>query len=446
MQGFVKQRVTVIGTGYVGLVTGTCLSHIGHTVVCVDIDEAKVARMQRGKVPIYEPGLDEMFQAELQSGRLTITTDLAAAVTNTNIIFLALPTPQGADGAADLSAVLSVADTLGQLLTGPAVVVTKSTVPVGTGDKIREKLAAHTSVEFDVVSNPEFLREGHAVADCLHPDRIVVGASKPESFERMRQLYAPYLQSTEQMVETDVRSSELTKYAANSFLAMKVSFINEIANLCEKVGADVESVRRGIGPDERIGRQFLQAGIGYGGSCFPKDVEALLYTATENAYDFKLLKSIVTVNQTQKSRLFEKALEYFNGELTGKKIAMWGLAFKPDTDDVRESPAFHTIPKLLEAGASVIAYDPHAIANTKKYFGEKPGLDYATDPMEACRGADALFIVTEWQEFRDTDLGALKQTLAAPVIFDGRNIFEPADMESRGFHYESIGRPHADLP
>lgn len=440
MEGFAKQRVAMIGTGYVGLVTGTCLSHIGHMVTCVDIDEAKVARMQRGEVPIYEPGLEDLFREELASDRLSVTTDLAAAVKDADLIFLALPTPQGADGAADLSAVLSVAETLGPLLTGPVVIVTKSTVPVGTGDKIREHLSANTAVEFDVVSNPEFLREGHAVEDCLRPDRIVVGANKPESFARMRQLYAPYLESSDQLVEMDVRSSELTKYAANSFLAMKVSFINEIANLCEKVGADVEAVRRGIGPDERIGRQFLQAGIGYGGSCFPKDVEALLYTANENQYDFKLLKSIVTVNQSQKTRLYDKALAYYDGDLKGKKLALWGLAFKPDTDDVRESPAFHTIPKLLDAGATVVAYDPHAIAGTQKHFGERQGLGYATDAMAACRGADALLIVTEWQEFRDADLDQVKALLASPVVFDGRNIFDPADMKARGFHYESIGR------
>ena len=440
MDDFAAQRVTMIGTGYVGLVTSTCLSHIGHTVTCVDIDEAKVARMQNGEVPIYEPGLEELFREELASGRLTITTQLAEAVKGADLIFFALPTPQGADGAADLSAVLSVAGTLGPLLTGPVVVVTKSTVPVGTGDKIRQKLAANATVDFDVVSNPEFLREGHAVEDCLHPDRIVVGANKSESFTRMRQLYAPYLGSPDQLVEMDVRSSELTKYAANSFLAMKVSFINEIANLCEKVGADVEAVRRGIGPDERIGRQFLQAGIGYGGSCFPKDVEALLYTANENNYDFKLLKSIVTINQTQKSRLFEKLQEYYTGNLKDKKVAMWGLAFKPDTDDVRESPAFHTIPKLLEAGVQVVAYDPHAMENTRRYFGEYDGLTYANDVYAACEGADALLIITEWQEFREADLDRVKTALASPVIFDGRNIYDPADMKQRGFHYESIGR------
>lgn len=439
MDEFAAQQVTIIGTGYVGLVTGTCLSHIGHSVTCVDIDEAKVRRMQQGEVPIYEPGLEELFRTELGSGRLRITTDLGAAVNGADLIFLALPTPQGADGAADLSAVLGVAGTLGPLLTSSVIVVTKSTVPVGTGDKIREKLSSSTSVEFDVVSNPEFLREGHAVEDCLHPDRIVVGARDEASFRRMRQLYAPYLESAEQLVEMDVRSAELTKYAANSFLAMKVSFINEIANLCENVGADVEAVRRGIGPDERIGSQFLQAGIGYGGSCFPKDVEALLYTANENEYDFKLLKSIVTVNQGQKERLVEKVRAHY-GDLRGKKFAVWGLAFKADTDDVRESPAFYTIPQLLDAGATVVAYDPHAIENTKRQLGEPEGLHYADDKYAACEGADALLIITDWREFREADISKVTQHLSSPVIFDGRNLYDPAAMAAAGIHYESIGR------
>ncbi len=436
-------RVAVIGTGYVGLVTGVCLAHVGHQVTCVDIDADKVSRMQSGEVPIYEPGLEPLFNEVLSSGSLTVTTDTETAVREAEVVFLALPTPQGADGAADLSAVLAVADQLSSLLFGFTVVVTKSTVPVGTGDEVAKRIAANAKSPFAVVSNPEFLREGLAVEDCLHPDRIVIGADSERARDLLHDLYAPMVKSESQFVDMDVRSAELTKYAANSFLAMKVSFINEIANLSERLGADVEAVRRGIGPDPRIGRRFLQAGIGYGGSCFPKDVEALLHTSRLYGYEFKLLESIVIINQSQKIRLISKLEAFFPDGLAGKRLAMWGLAFKPDTDDVRESPALHMIPLLIEKGATVVAYDPHARETTERVFGNPEGLIYAQTALEAVEAADALCIVTEWDEFRTVDLAAVREKLGAPVIFDGRNLYEPSAMKAAGFHYEAIGRAAA---
>ena len=432
--------VAVVGTGYVGLVTGVCLAHVGHKVTCVDIDADKVARMRRGEVPIYEPGLEPLFREVLEAGTVEITTDLKAAVAAADIVFLALPTPQGADGAADLSAVLTVADQLGSMLNGFTVIVTKSTVPVGTGDQVAKRIQATATGEFAVASNPEFLREGLAVEDCLHPDRIVIGTASAAARDLLHRLYAPMVERETQFVDMDVRSAELTKYAANSFLAMKVSFINEVANLCELVGADVEAVRRGIGPDPRIGEKFLQAGIGYGGSCFPKDVEALLHTSKAAGYDFRLLSSIVDVNQSQKIRLIQKLETYFADGLAGKRLAMWGLAFKPDTDDVRESPALHMIPLLLEKGATVVAYDPHARHTAESVLGHPEGLVYAESALDAVRGADALCIVTEWDEFRTVDVKAVRDLLGQPVIFDGRNIFEPSDMAAAGFHYEPVGR------
>ncbi len=432
--------VAVVGTGYVGLVTGVCLAHVGHKVTCVDIDADKVARMRRGEVPIYEPGLEPLFREVLEAGTVEITTDLKAAVAAADIVFLALPTPQGADGAADLSAVLTVADQLGSMLNGFTVIVTKSTVPVGTGDQVAKRIQATATGEFAVASNPEFLREGLAVEDCLHPDRIVIGTASAAARDLLHRLYAPMVERETQFVDMDVRSAELTKYAANSFLAMKVSFINEVANLCERVGADVEAVRRGIGPDPRIGEKFLQAGIGYGGSCFPKDVEALLHTSKAAGYDFRLLSSIVDVNQSQKIRLIQKLETYFADGLAGKRLAMWGLAFKPDTDDVRESPALHMMPLLLEKGATVVAYDPHARHTAESVLGHPEGLVYAESALDAVRGADALCIVTEWDEFRTVDVKAVRDLLGQPVIFDGRNIFEPSDMAAAGFHYEPVGR------
>jgi UDPglucose 6-dehydrogenase len=434
-------QIAVVGTGYVGLVTGTCLAQAGHSVSCVDIDPAKVARMQAGEVPIYEPGLEDMFTANLEAKRLTITTDLAEGIAGATVIFLALPTPPGADGSADLTAVLKVAEQLGPLLQNYAVVVDKSTVPVGTGEQVRERIAKGATGAFDVVSNPEFLREGLAVQDFMHPDRIVVGAESEAAFDVMRQVYQGFLDTPEQLVCMDVRSAEMTKYAANSFLAMKVSYMNEIANLCELLGANVDAVRLGIGPDQRIGTKFLFAGIGYGGSCFPKDVQALHYTAKAEGYDFKLLDSIIQVNQAQRQRLVEKLLAYYGGDVAGKHFALWGLAFKPDTDDIREAPALNILDKLLAAGATVTAYDPEATANVQKHYGDKPGLDYAQSALAAAKGADALLLVTEWEEFRSPDFAALKAALKAPVVFDGRNLYPLATMQEAGFYYASIGRP-----
>jgi len=434
-------NIAVVGTGYVGLVTGVCLAHAGHTVTCVDIDEAKVAKMQAGQVPIYEPGLAEIFAEVLKQQRLRLTTSLAEGVSEAEAVFLALPTPPGADGSADLSAVLSVADQLGPLLNRYTVVVNKSTVPVGTGKQVAARVAAGTRQAFDVVSNPEFLREGLAVQDFLHPDRIVVGAAGDKAAAVMKQIYEPFIEEPEQLVFMDVRSAEMTKYAANSFLAMKVSFMNEIANMCELLGANVDAVRLGIGPDPRIGRQFLRAGIGYGGSCFPKDVQALQHTAQTTGYDFKLLQSLITVNELQQQRLVQKLLEYYKGDVSGRHFAVWGLAFKPDTDDIREAPALDIISGLLEKGATVTAYDPEATENAKRYFGGQEGLSFAGSSYEALEGADALLLVTEWEEFRAPDLAAVKAALKAPTVFDGRNIYDLGDMKQAGFYYESIGRP-----
>jgi UDPglucose 6-dehydrogenase len=434
-------NITVVGTGYVGLVTGTCLAHAGHDVTCVDIDVAKVARMQAGEVPIYEPGLEEVFQDVLTAKRLTVTTSLADAMKTAEVVFLALPTPEGADGSADLSAVLAVSSQLGPLLHRYTVIVDKSTVPVGTSEQVKAQIATNAAAEFDVVSNPEFLREGYAVQDFMHPDRIVIGADTDRAKAVMHQVYESFTETPEQMVMMDIRSAEMTKYAANSFLAMKVSFMNEIANLCELLGANVDAVRLGIGPDTRIGKRFLFAGIGYGGSCFPKDVQALHYTAEQSGYDFKLLKGIIEVNVAQKKRLVQKISAYYDDNLTGKHFAIWGLAFKPDTDDIREAPALGLIEALLEAGATVTAYDPEAMKNVQKYFGERTGLSYAENAHDALKDADALVVITEWAEFRAPDFAKLKAALKAPVIFDGRNVYKLDDLKQAGFHYSSIGRP-----
>ena len=439
-------RITVIGTGYVGLVTGTCLASAGHTVTCVDTNEQKVAQMQAGEIPIYEPGLDELFQQVRATGHLQVTTDLAAGVARSDAIFLALPTPPGADGSADLSAVLSVAAQVGPLLEHYTVIINKSTVPVGTGERVAAAVAARTSVAFDVVSNPEFLREGLAVQDFLHPDRIVIGTQSKLALDVLRQIYASFVDEPAQLVVMDTRSAEMTKYAANSFLAMKVSFMNEVAKLCEKVGANTDSVRLGIGPDPRIGHRFLNAGIGFGGSCFPKDVLALQHTAKEHDYDFKLLRSIIEINTTQKHLLVEKVLAYYDNDIAGRHFALWGLAFKPDTDDVRDSPAFTTIQGLLSHGARVTAYDPQASHNAQTYFGAVSALRYAGSALEATRSADALLIATEWAEFRRPDFGALKRSLRAPVIFDGRNMYELDAMRRHGFYYNSVGRPEVKCP
>jgi len=432
------KKVAVVGTGYVGLVTGTCLAETGNTVTCVDINEEKVALMKAGKVPIYEPGLDVLFHRNIEQGRLKFTTVLAEAVAEAKIIFLALPTPPGGDGAADLSYVLGAAKDIALLVKEYKVVVTKSTVPVGTADKVKAVFTANTQVEVDVVSNPEFLREGVAVEDFMKPDRVVVGTQSEKAQKLMAELYGPYVRQGNPIIFMDERSSELTKYAANSFLATKISFMNEIANLCELVGADVDAVRRGIGSDDRIGKRFLFPGVGYGGSCFPKDVQALAKSADENQYDFKILDAVMEVNEIQKKVLAEKVKNYFNGDVKGKKFALWGLAFKPETDDIREAPALYIIDELVKAGASISAFDPEAMPNVKKQVGDQ--ITYAEDAYSALTGADALLIVTEWSLFRNPDFELMEQQLKNKVIFDGRNLYDLQKMIDLGFYYNSIGR------
>lgn len=431
-------NIAVVGTGYVGLVTGTCFAEMGNHVTCVDIDEIKVQSLRNGIIPIYEPHLDVIFERNTKQGRLTFTTSLSDAAKNAQVIFLALPTPPGADGSADLSAVLKVAGQLGKLITEYKVVVNKSTVPVGTADKVAEAIRNSGGKDFDVVSNPEFLREGFAVDDFMKPDRVVVGTRSEKAKKIMGDLFAPFLRQGNPIYFMDERSAEMTKYAANAFLAVKITFMNEIANLCEKTGANVDMVRIGIGADERIGKRFLFAGIGYGGSCFPKDVQALDQIASQHGYDFKILKSVMYVNDKQKLRLVEKAKDFFNNDLNGKKIALWGLAFKPDTDDIREAPALYIIDELLKAGASVAAYDPEAMKNVKTLLGNK--IAYADDPYSALQNADALFIATEWSVFRTPEFDKMNSLLKAPVIFDGRNLYDPARMKESGFTYFSIGR------
>jgi UDPglucose 6-dehydrogenase len=433
-------KIAVIGTGYVGLVTGTCFAETGNKVVCVDIDQAKVEKLSAGQITIYEPGLEKIFLRNIKEERLRFTTHLASAVEDAEIIFLALPTPPGADGAADLRYVLSVADELGKLLKGYKVIVNKSTVPVGTADKVRAAITNNYNGEFDVVSNPEFLREGVAVEDFMKPDRVVVGTSAERARKLMSELYAPYVRQGNPIIFMDERSSELTKYAANSFLATKISFMNEIAQLCERMGADVDMVRRGIGSDERIGKRFLFSGIGYGGSCFPKDVQALVQSASEAQYDFKILKAVEKVNGMQKLHLVEKIKAHYNGDLKGKHFALWGLAFKPNTDDIREAPALSIIDALLKEGATVTAYDPEAMEPVKRQIGAT--IKYALSQYQALEGANALLIATEWSEFRTPDFERIEKLLPAKVVFDGRNLFEVAKMQSMGYCYISIGRPH----
>jgi len=433
-------RIAVVGTGYVGLVTGTCLAETGNNVVCVDINAQKVEMMKNGKLPIYEPGLEQLFHRNIAQGRLTFTTDLSEGIAEAKIIFLALPTPPGGDGAADLSYVLGAAGDIAKLLTDYKVIVTKSTVPVGTADKVTAVMQQHAAsgVEYAVVSNPEFLREGVAVEDFMKPDRVVVGTTDERARKLMSELYAPYVRQGNPIVFMDERSSELTKYAANSFLATKISFMNEIANLCELVGADVDMVRRGIGADDRIGRRFLFAGIGYGGSCFPKDVQALAKSSEENQYDFKILNSVMAVNDIQKKVLVQKVKQYYKGDLAGKHFALWGLAFKPETDDIREAPALSIIEDLLAAGATISAFDPEGINNVKAILGDK--IAYAKDQYAALQDADALLIVTEWSVFRTPDFDRVDQLLKAKVIFDGRNLYDLDKMIDCGYYYNSIGR------
>ncbi|MDQ3071913.1 MAG: UDP-glucose/GDP-mannose dehydrogenase family protein [Bacteroidota bacterium] len=437
-------QIAVVGTGYVGLVTGTCFAETGNHVTCVDIDEAKVKKLKAGKISIYEPGLDVLFERNLNEGRLKFTTDLKEGIKGAKIIFLALPTPPGEDGSADLKYVLKVADDLGQLLTEYAVIVDKSTVPVGTSERVHAAIAKNAKVEFDVVSNPEFLREGAAVEDFMKPDRVVIGTSGERAREVMEKLYGPFVRQGNPIIFMDERSAELTKYAANAFLATKISFMNEIANLCEKVGANVDAIRIGIGADQRIGRRFLFAGIGYGGSCFPKDVQALQKTSELNDYDFRILNAVMDVNDRQKTKLIPKLKRFFDGNLRGKKIAIWGLAFKPNTDDIREAPALYNIEVLVQEGAIVTAYDPEAIENFRKQL--ELDITYTDDAYKATDGADALLIMTEWPVFRTPDFDRLAKSMKNKAIFDGRNLFEPEDMAELGFHYESIGREAVVTP
>jgi UDPglucose 6-dehydrogenase len=431
-------RIAIIGTGYVGLVTGTCFAETGNQVTCVDIDEQKVKKLSSGEITIYEPGLEKLFERNLNDHRLTFTTDLRQGVTGADIIFLALPTPPDEDGSADLSYILGVADQIGHLIDKYKIIVNKSTVPVGTVDKVRKAIAKHASCEFDVVSNPEFLREGVAVEDFMKPDRVVIGTCSEKARKIMGELYEPFVRQGNPVLFMDEASSELTKYAANSFLAAKISFMNEIANLCERLGADVDMVRRGMGSDGRIGKRFLFAGIGYGGSCFPKDVHALVRSSNQVQYDFKILNAVMEVNRDQKTFLVPKIKEYFGGEISGKHFALWGLAFKPNTDDIREAPALYIIDALVEAGATITAFDPEAMENVKRVVGDK--ISYAANEYECLQDADALIIATEWSSFRTPDFDKIENTLKAKVIFDGRNLFNLDTMESLGFHYESVGR------
>ena len=431
-------KIAVVGTGYVGLVTGTCFAETGNKVTCVDIDASKVARLAGGEITIYEPGLEKLFLRNLGEGRLQFTTNLEEGIEGASIIFLALPTPPGADGHADLQYILKVADDLGHLLKGYAVVVDKSTVPVGTAAKVRAAIAKNYNGEFDVVSNPEFLREGVAVDDFMKPDRVVIGASSDRAKKMMGDLFAPFVRQGNPVIYMDEASAELTKYAANSFLATKISFMNEIAQLCERMGADVDMVRKGIGSDDRIGKRFLFSGIGYGGSCFPKDVQALIQSSAAQGYDFKILNAVERVNEKQKLHLVDVMEKHFKGSLTGKHFALWGLAFKPNTDDIREAPALTLIKALLDKGATVTAFDPEAIGHVKQTIGDSIG--YAANQYAALEKADALIIATEWSVFRTPDFEAIEKALPSKLIFDGRNLFEIQTMKELGFTYYSIGR------
>jgi UDPglucose 6-dehydrogenase len=431
-------KIAVVGTGYVGLVTGTCFAETGNTVTCIDIDQEKVKKLNSGTITIYEPGLELLFERNIKQNRLTFTTSLAEGIKEADVIFLALPTPPGEDGSADLKYILKVADDLGPLLENYTVIVDKSTVPVGTADKVRTRIAARCKVEFDVVSNPEFLREGVAVDDFMKPERVVIGTSSQRARKIMETLYSPYVRQGNPLVFMDERSAELTKYAANSFLATKISFMNEVANLCELLGADVDAVRKGIGTDSRIGKRFLFPGIGYGGSCFPKDVQALAKSAEDTKYDFRILRAVMEVNRYQKTKLMDRLRQYFKGDLKGKKIAIWGLAFKPHTDDIREAPALYNIEALLKEGALVRAHDPEAMDNVRKIFGDK--IEYFENPYEAAKDADAIFIATEWPEFRTPDFEKLSGLVKSKVIFDGRNVYELNVMKEQGYEYFSIGR------
>ncbi len=436
-------NIAVVGTGYVGLVTGTCFAETGNHVVCVDINAEKVQMMKDGKVPIYEPHLDVLFERNIRQGRLLFTTDLKSAIDQAQIIFLALPTPPGEDGSADLKYVLGVADDLGKIITDYKVIVDKSTVPVGTAEKVHAAVAKHAKVPFDIVSNPEFLREGFAVDDFLKPDRVVVGTDSPRARKVMEDLYKPFVRQGNPIIFMDERSAELTKYAANAFLAAKITFMNEIANFCEKVGADVDKVRIGMGSDTRIGKRFLFPGIGYGGSCFPKDVQALAKSGSDAGYEFQIIKSVMEVNHRQKTTMTEKIKKHY-GSVKGRHFAMWGLAFKPDTDDIREAPALEMIDALLAAGATVTVFDPEGMPNVKKIKGDTIG--FAKDEYEALKGADALIIATEWALFRTPDFKRVSEALKEKMVFDGRNLYDLDEMKELGFHYVSVGRQPVNAP
>ena len=432
-------KITIVGTGYVGLVTGTCLAETGNDVLCIDIDEAKVAKLKNGECPIYEPGLKPLLERNIEQGRLSFSTSLIEGINHGKVLFLALPTPPGEDGSADLSYVLGVADNIGKNLKEYRVIVDKSTVPVGTADKVSAQIAKHTSLDFDVVSNPEFLREGMAVDDFLKPSRVVIGTSSEKAADIMRQIYEPYVRQGHPIIVMDERSAEMTKYAANSFLATKISFMNEVANLCEVVGANVDNIRIGMAPDDRIGRRFLFAGIGYGGSCFPKDVLALHKTSKDNDYEFKILDAVIRVNYEQRARFYQKIHDHFDGDLKGMQIALWGLAFKPETDDIREAPALYIIDKLLEAGAKVKAYDPEAMDNVKALYGDR--IEFCDTMYDTLEASDFLVIVTEWSAFRQPDFDKIKDALKLPLIFDGRNLYDKERIKELGIVYQSIGRP-----
>ena len=431
-------KIAVVGTGYVGLVTGTCFAETGNTVTCVDIDEMKVEKLSNGQITIYEPGLEKLFLRNQREERLKFTTNLGEGIADAKVIFLALPTPPGENGSADLKYILGVADELGKILKDYKVIVDKSTVPVGTAEKVRQVIAKNCECEFDVVSNPEFLREGVAVEDFMKPDRVVIGTESERARKIMGDLYAPFVRQGNPVIYMDEKSAELTKYAANSFLATKISFMNEIARLCELLGADVDMVRRGIGSDDRIGTRFLFPGIGYGGSCFPKDVQALVQSASEVKYDFKILDAVMDVNEKQKVYLIPRIKKYFNNKLDGKKIALWGLAFKPNTDDIREAPALYLIEELLKANASVAAFDPEAMKNVRDVVGDK--IIFTENQYDALNNCDALIIATEWSEFRTPEFEKMAERMKGKVIFDGRNVFDLEQMKELGFYYESIGR------
>lgn len=431
-------KIAVVGTGYVGLVTGTCFAETGNTVTCVDIDKNKVEKLSSGQITIYEPGLEKLFLRNQREERLKFTTNLEEGIADAKVIFLALPTPPGEDGSADLKYILGVAEELGKILKDYKVIVDKSTVPVGTAEKVRDVIAKNCKCEFDVVSNPEFLREGVAVEDFMKPDRVVIGTESERARKIMADLFAPFVRQGNPVIFMDEKSAELTKYAANSFLATKISFMNEVARLCELLDADVDMVRRGIGSDDRIGKRFLFPGIGYGGSCFPKDVQALVRSASDVKYDFKILEAVMEVNEKQKVYLIPRIKKYFNNNVTGKKIALWGLAFKPNTDDIREAPALYLIEELLKAGATVTAFDPEAMKNVRDIVGDK--ITFTENQYDALNNCDALIIATEWSEFRTPDFDKMTERMKSKVIFDGRNVFDLSQMKDLGFYYESIGR------